>query len=310
MAAALELRSREEEQPFCLFLEGFIQSISPFLRTDTEEKSLADIYSLILTDKLFPVQPLFDLQELLLLSNMHNDILSAPNENIVNALEYVKRSILHGRPYTPEDYNKVAMELRKYLASKGDEKIISLLRELEEQTSRAQVLEREKNSHTSIIHRQNRDIMELRESLDQKESEIQKERQIRRVIYMIMGLLSGAILWRYSGMLEAVAIGRWPEVAGRTQYLRNIMGSMGAVVFFVPAVMYIKNTLWRLESQLAAATAIIAVGLGLATILDDQTWSAWSAYVQVAMLIGTVIIYGFRIRKPTDIKKKSKRSRN
>jgi len=69
---------RKNEQGFCFSLIGFLQSLSPFVTTPSEEHSLADVFSALLTEQLFPAEQLFDPKELMLLVEMHRDVLSTP----------------------------------------------------------------------------------------------------------------------------------------------------------------------------------------------------------------------------------------
>src|SRR5262249_17931927 len=114
------LRLTDDQQPFCFSLIGFLQSISPYLTVD-EESSFVEAYSNLVVEQILPMELVFDRQDLMVLAEMHEDIQHTPPERVVEAYEYIKRSVLHGNPWTSADIPKVTLELRKFFTSSLEE---------------------------------------------------------------------------------------------------------------------------------------------------------------------------------------------
>jgi hypothetical protein len=122
LRAAARLVSPQMPLPFCFSLAGFLQSISPFLITKNEEQSFTDTFTHLLAENIFPTGTMFEIKELLVINQMHEDVLSSPSDQLVPALDYVKRNVLQGRPYRISDMGNVALALRKFTVSSADER--------------------------------------------------------------------------------------------------------------------------------------------------------------------------------------------
>ena len=85
----------------------------------------------------------FDVSELQLISEFHSDVMTTAVEQLVPAFDYVKSSVLGGRPYTRDDHTKVALELKKYITSNMEEKQKALQYEVDRNRSLIDI-EREK----------------------------------------------------------------------------------------------------------------------------------------------------------------------
>jgi hypothetical protein len=109
------------DKPFCFGLIGFLQSISPFVVSDIEGSSLSAVFAELLKEQLITTERLFDSRELVLLAEMHSDVLSTDSSSLLPAIDFVKFSVLKGKAYKLEDFPKVSLELRKFLASSKDE---------------------------------------------------------------------------------------------------------------------------------------------------------------------------------------------
>ena len=111
--------------PLCYSLIGFLQSVSPFLIAGQEEQQIADIFAALLEEQLLPHEQLFNMKELVLLVEMHQDVIATPKENLISAVDYVKSTVLRGRTYRVEHHAEVALGLRSFLVSSGDEQAAS-----------------------------------------------------------------------------------------------------------------------------------------------------------------------------------------
>ena len=167
------------EIPFTFDLTGFLESVSPFVSSTESESGLSDILAALISENLIPKAMIFNVHELRLLVEMHEDILCTPPDQLVQAVDYVKHSILSGETYNAAKYNEVALGLRSFLASSSDEQ----RRELEAQRARADA-DREKQARIAaeererreaqetITQQQLREIEELQEAKDQQDATI------------------------------------------------------------------------------------------------------------------------------------------
>jgi len=62
-----------DAQPFCYSVVGLLQSISPFVSAK-DVKPFPDVFTHLVTQQLIPRDALYDNQELLLLSSLHDDL--------------------------------------------------------------------------------------------------------------------------------------------------------------------------------------------------------------------------------------------
>lgn len=135
-------RLMDGDLPFCLSLFGFLQSISPFVTSEHDVDSMAEVFGALLDDAL-PSEELFDIRELSLIAEMHSDVMSTPVEKLVPAFDYVKRNVLMGHPYKPEDTTRVALGLKKFLASTTEQQTRALLGERDRLTSERDELKKQ-----------------------------------------------------------------------------------------------------------------------------------------------------------------------
>jgi hypothetical protein len=121
LAVAATLLAAQGEQPFTFDFHGFLQTVSPFLVSTGEQLGVASIISAMLVDQLFPRDRVFNLKELFLLAEMHQDVLSTPKEQLIQAVDYVKSTVLAGKTYKPADFNHVSLGLKSFLACSAEQ---------------------------------------------------------------------------------------------------------------------------------------------------------------------------------------------
>jgi len=128
LGAATEIahNGNPDARPLCFAMLGFLQSISPFVSNPGEESALADFFSGLLREQLFVTEKLFDDRELALIVETHADVMAMPPEQVVLAVDYVKKHILRGEPYKREMVPVVALELRKFISANVEEREAAL----------------------------------------------------------------------------------------------------------------------------------------------------------------------------------------
>jgi len=259
---------------------------------------------------MFPSESMFDLQELNVLCEMHEDVLSTPPEQLIRALDYVKRAVLHGSPYRANDTPKIALGLKKFLTSSGEERrrvleaeTLRLSNEAEKERaeSKGQRLAREQaeqaarntDAHNDELRRQNdclkKEKAELREILNgiRRGMDLQQSRD--RLRMAIGGTILGALIWLSAGSIEEMASVWKASLATHRTLLHAILGSLGALIFSFPALLYVRGASWSAQLKVCATTVVIAVGIAFGHAFGDAAVAAWSNYVAIATLIAPVL---------------------
>jgi hypothetical protein len=302
--------------PFCFSLAGFLQSISPFTSTSDEEGSLADMFSALVTEYLSRSDSLFDMKEMNLLVEWHEDVMMTPQEELI-PLDYVKRRVLEGRQYKVDDLPKVALELKKFLSKSVEERQRALQSEAErraeevrkEQRARADAEETARlraeenlelqsdlerlNTNTEL---QAQSITDLNQALDherelrQQQNTLQteatrRERTLRLRDRMIAGFLVGAAIWFLSDLIvtwlrsQGLLFNDWEEA------LRIMISGVGTVVFCLPALFYVQSVSWRNNSKIFFFALIVFLAFVGSRFIADETVSKLASLIEIAMAV-------------------------
>lgn len=304
----------EKGLPACYEFAAFAQSVSPFLTTDGEVRSLAELFSRALEDhlQLAPVGPVFDLRELALIAEMHDDVLKTPKDQLLSAFDYVKQAVLKGRPYTVEQHRAVALGLKKFLASSSGEE----RRALAEETQRLQL-------EVDLRHTENATERHLRLKAEAAvllaEDELRRLRgevaageaqanelalrlrrledrdhlgwQWLRAIVGLFGLLVAlafAFGWRPN--VVQVWMARLP-VALSDAVVSIVLRAVSATLFAVPLGLLIRNARWRGEFRMAASVALAAAAVALAGVSAGHL-----SYFESAVSAAAPIVIVFLLR--------------
>ena len=142
-AADLARKDGTPDRPLCFGMLGFLQSISPFVSSSGEDNALANFFSALLTEQVFVPEKLFDDRELALIAETHAEVMAMPPDQVVLAVDYVKRHILKGDRYRTETVPIVALELRKFLSANTEEKQRALQAVADENKDRYQTARRQ-----------------------------------------------------------------------------------------------------------------------------------------------------------------------
>ena len=276
-----------DAMPLCFGLLAFLQSISPFVRSDTEVLSLTKVFAELLSEHVITSDRLFDSKELVLLAEMHSDVLLTPVENLLPAIDYIKHTVLHGRAYRQEDSPVVSLELRKFLASSKDEqrKALELLnselarealqeREGASESRRARleaeaellVKARQLEDLQEALATSQRDTTELQcklsrlDELSNEVLELRSERDrslaLARARNAILGMAFGVVAWIFrdpTSIWLAKRIGQYPF---------GVMLSIVAIVLFsVGPLFALRRGTWRTEWRVTAGSLVVATAL-------------------------------------------------
>jgi hypothetical protein len=317
--AAARLKGNER-QPFSFSLLGFLQSVSPFLVGGAEEQRIAGIFAGLLTEQLLPREQLFNVKELVLLVEMHQDVLATPKEQLITAVDYVKTAILRGKQYKIEDCAQVALGLKSFLASSADEK----RKELEAERSRLE-LETKQQMAVALDEREQRrqaertireqlvELADLRDQASQQAQQIaviagdlqkatglvqdlqqlrtatEKRVKINRLTRAVLGLLIGGLLLRDSTGLASFMQNSFQALRGFSSLLIVIkIAAWG--LFLLPTLVYVRRTDWPDQGRVGLIAVLLIAGFGLS---GGYSGTPLVSVAATAGLVAAALVLGF-----------------
>ena len=283
----------DDSIPFCFSLAGFLQSISPFTATNLEERSVTDIFATLATEYLSSSETLFDLREMNLLMEWHEDVMRTPPAQLIRALDYIKSNVLHGRQYSVDDLPKVALELKKFLAASVEEQQRALAMEAhrraeevkEEQRARALIaaeLEQERTlrEEAAMAHAEER----------RRDQLAARSRQWRD--RLIFGLLVSAAFWLFQDGLVAWALSKGLDARWEGE-IRTAIAILAVLALLVPAWFFLRSVPWRGESIAIVISilvlAVLSAFLSTFARFGETNLSKWSNWIQIATFAGGII---------------------
>jgi hypothetical protein len=312
--------------PFCFSLLGFLQSISPYVTSDEEVLSFSAVFSTLLNEQvLITSDRLFDSKELVLLAEMHSDVLSTPSDSLITALDFVKHTVLNGKAYRSEDMPLVSLELRKFLASSKDEQKralasmnATLQAELEQEKGSASVnrserlkAEKDLSQKAAELCAKDQELQGALKALQlaQKNSEdlrtrienlgdvngrmmelsdrLEAQSQRNRLLLGVGGMALGALLW---GMRHLIFI----LISSKTGWqhgLQPAIASAAAAVFCIPFLYFLRRSNWRPEIAIASGTALLVAGAWGSGIMSADTASALSSYTTLGACFAAFLVF-------------------
>ncbi|MFX0207880.1 MAG: hypothetical protein ACFFDT_17965 [Candidatus Hodarchaeota archaeon] len=298
---------------FCFSLIGFLQGISPFLESVGEESSLVDLFSEALERDVygFSRDELFDIQELKLIGELHEDVLSTSPEQVVLAFDYVKTNVLNNKSYQQADHPKVALALKKFLASTANEKQKALqaeARRLQEEVTRErerrQLAEREAQKGQMRADKLETEIQaertKTKKALSLKLATKRRELRLRAGLTVI-GVLFAAMIWTFESEFARLLIGgESASVAqiAKIQIIVRFIGSLLLVLTSLPIVMSLRSSF-----RLSVLTFIIVVALVRLDLIGPEKISLLSGYFAFAtpIALALLIVFNWKIlREPED----------
>ena len=285
--------------PFSMPLLGFLQAISPFVDANGGSDALADFFSHGLSKDISGLGngSLFDLQELRLIGEYHEDVMATPPEELVLALDYVKSSVLNGKRYRPEDNPKFSLGLKKFLSSSSDDKKAALSAEVE----RKDRLLDEERANRAAVQKQLADERAEIERLTANASgntgaisDAQKEtrkaqreaRGLRGALFVLGGLIAVAI-WNLDDAITALLIDRAAGSSfalGQAQAGVRLIGSLIFAISSLPVILKFKG-----GARVGLLTVSLAVAVMGADLIASATLSAWSDVLGVCAPIALLI---------------------
>jgi hypothetical protein len=250
---------------------------------------------------------LFDVGELLIMAEYHEDVMTTPPENLLMAFDYVKKKALNGKQYHREDIPKVSLELKKFLSKSTEEQYRSLVdekarlenvaraeqalrekAEKEAQAFRAQNIELDgRLEHLRELNTGNRgEIDDLKMGLKEQ---ISRGKDLRRLVIALFSMLMFILveifrdqLIRLLGVTEDLLI---------VQVFKSIF--LLGVIFFVLNYVH-KSRIPKLARNFVAA-AIVVVSMWVAGVFSmdlSKISDAISVVTTVLAIVAAVLFVG------------------
>ena len=278
---------------FCLPLVGFLHSVSPFVEAQMGPGTLVELFSAVLDgDEGHLIgDSLFELAEVRVISELHADVLSTPADQLVPALDFVKKNFLSGKPYRQEDHTKVSLALKKFLASSAQEKQAALLAEAErqeqiaaEERAKRADAEREAKERGNEIARLNSRIVAANV---QSVADSMARRRLRSGMAML-GLFLAAASWYFDADIARRLAETWQigaDFVGPLGVAVRVLGALILVVSVFPAVAFFKP---RYRQYVRGV--LVACAFGASDVIDVSTIRVVSAYLTFALPIAAFLV--------------------
>jgi hypothetical protein len=312
--AQAALKVDEGETVFCFSLVGFLQSLSPFLTTQAQESTFVDVFSAMLSEQVLPIEPIFEVGELALMAEYHQDVLATPPDQLLRAFDYVKLKTLQGRPYRRSDIPEVSLELRKFLAVSRDEQMRALEVERTRVISEKETEEQRRRAAELLAVKRDAEIQRLKDiqeemqrKIDQVNTELSEQQTIatkrehrRRIFHMVIGFVLGISVWIWGGIFLDKLTSRLPALSMWPSLWLTFIRLCGALIFSVPAFRFIRIARFSHQLKLGLYALIVIGALISSQALSEEVASAAANYIEIAMLIITLLIAGRVINQNDD----------
>ena len=166
---------------FGMTLDGFLQSLSPFVSAE-RELDFATVFSQIIDSQIFPQDAVYDIRDYLIFDNIGLSCRDMEESDVDEVLHLIKTKVLRGDHYTKEDFKQASYEFRRFFTKRYLEKE-SLLAEKEkeiENIRREHAKEKQELSAKSeqVLSNKASEIADLRKDLGNLRAQIE-ERNIR-----------------------------------------------------------------------------------------------------------------------------------
>jgi hypothetical protein len=287
--------------PFCFALIGFLQTISPYIMSDIEGNSLSTVFAELLKEQIITTDRLFDSRELVLLAEMHSDVLSTPAENLLPAVDFVKSSVLRGKAYRAEDFPIVSLELRKFLACSSDEQKKALegfnaKLKSEAETEREIALQSRKErmeAENALLEKES-EFEDQTEKLQSVESEnielretLRKQQNRGRLFGGMAGLLVGATVW----MLRTSISSAIQSAIGKRAAVDIVLQFLAGFVFCFSPLRFIRKSDWRPEVRIGLGTFLIFVTIWITKMISPSIAADIASYLAIAVALAAVLVF-------------------
>ncbi len=288
----------KHESPLCFSVLGFLQSISPFVSSTSEENVLGDFFSGMMSEQVFVSEKLFDDRELALMAEMHSDVMAMPPDQLVVTADYIKKQILRGERYRPEEVPAVALELRKFLSANAEEKQRRLEQMAAESNDKLEAARQEIIRERSLRQGYEGRLESAEDALEKALLDVSTQREENEAIKSQAS--AGAtrlrrLLWTAASVFVGIEVGLFgPRAAawfGRFEHLQPLsVNHLQAVTRLLKIGLFVLPLLWliprdKLKPDLRTALCVLVIigWLWLAGVQSSNWVGEFSNVATVAL---------------------------
>lgn len=279
------------KRPLIFSLSSLIQCISPFAQ-GAQSDSLFNLFEKVLEDdaSLRGVKGLFELSELQIISEYHQDILSTEPEQLTLAFDFVKSSLLNGQEITGKNQHKVSLEIKKFLICSSDEQKIAMQQEIVRKTNEvsiAKIALSEKEEFGRELILRNR---ELGVALQEKESIALGNNKTKLILRLFLALFGCLLSLPFLFFDQEISKGiKYVSASSNFNFTEidifiRIIGSLFFIGLLIPfSFCFEKSTrIWIL-------TIAISLSLHFCQIFSEATLTTLLTYLGVGVIIAGYI---------------------
>jgi hypothetical protein len=297
-----------ENPVFCFSLLGFLQSISPFVTVNSAQHTLATVFDKLLTARILPIKPLFEIRELHLLAEKNRDVLATPKDQLIKALEYAKSVVLKGQRYTQEEVPEVALALRTYLVSEADhrEKELTRTRDLAVQQSlsdqeKARISEEHERQALLQVQDKSREIEKLKaENRLLEEAKKLSIRMLGRHANWLraIGILIGLCLWGTRDYAWQFISNRWNLKGSALELITIIViGLLGLAIICLSLLNFLRDKETAKKTKFLVTGPIFAAVVLFASFLKPEARTALSDALEIGAVLAGFVLFLFSKRE-------------
>jgi predicted transcriptional regulator len=279
---------------FTFPITGFLHSISPFVSVATEEAQFADMLSGLLNEQIFNIEAEFDVRELALIAEYHEDVMSTPSEDLIMAFDFIKTAVLRDKKYSKELIPEVSLQLKKYLTASKDERLEQLKNEKakiraeyeKEQENTKKIsgekvdLENKLKGALDQHSMQTTQIAELKQSIADIQSTTRKDKRNRWLIYSFVGISLSVCIWLSDSWLFST----FPYLSNT--WIKIFLDFLSVLLSVLPTAKWISLLKWTSEIKQVSIIILLALVLFISQFLNNEQTGIISNIFGVASVIG------------------------
>ena len=289
--AAVELNPGKV--PFCFSLTGFLQSVSPFIETPEAQSSLVDLFGTVLTGETGDLsgQALFDLEELRIVSALYTDLLATSPEQLLEAVDYVKRNVLRGRPFREQNQPEIALEIRKRLGSSKEDQLRALQNEITRQEALVAEREAEQRLAENELRKRDEEIDRLEsaaeKSFQREKAKEQATRRLRRVV-AVLGAILTMCLWTLDSAIVTTVTGLSETASGWGAVWQSVVRALGAVALVSCLLPLVRQRGGLFQGSIL--TGVVGIGILGSDLIPAPAIREMAFYLAVAGPIAFLLL--------------------
>jgi hypothetical protein len=105
------------ESSMAITLDGFLQTLSPFVSTD-RDLDFASVFAQLIEAQILPQDQIYDIRDYLIFHDMGMNCQTMPASEVDEALGLLKTKVLRGDHYTRENFERASYEFKRFFTQR------------------------------------------------------------------------------------------------------------------------------------------------------------------------------------------------